>query len=245
MPDAMSDRRAVWATLSELLNRLENGIEKIAAPAPSSNGLNDLEQEVRKLGRTQFKANALASSQAERMEKVVATLEAQQQEQATLVQELAAERVAAARREWLMALLPVLDGLDHAIERGAHYLYRRDLAATVSQLTPEQAVLVSPADRAVLAGWLEGQGLIRDRLLAALEAQGVTPIPTVGERFDPYQHVVVATTTKGQTEPGTIVVEERRGYRTADAVLRFAEVVVYKPGPEKAADGGSAGTATN
>ncbi|HPD40209.1 MAG TPA: nucleotide exchange factor GrpE [Anaerolineae bacterium] len=227
----MNEHRAVWTTLGELLQRLEKGIETNAATQTRGDGLAELEQEIHKLGKTQFKANTLAAEQAERLAKAVELLEEQQQQLQVATQQLVQAQVTAAHREWLMALLPVLDGLDHAISSGERYLQRRDLAATVPNLTPEQAQLVSPADRAMLAGWLEGLQLLRERLLALLEAEGVTPIPTVGELFDPYRHVVVATTTEGATEPGRIVAEERRGYCTAEAVLRFAEVVVYKPAP--------------
>jgi molecular chaperone GrpE len=57
----------------------------------------------------------------------------------------------------------------------------------------------------------------------------VTPIPTVGHPFDPYLHVAVGATSEGEGAPGTIVEEERRGYRTPDSVLRYAEVIVYRP----------------
>jgi molecular chaperone GrpE len=45
--------------------------------------------------------------------------------------------------------------------------------------------LVSPADRAVLSGWLNCLTLVRERLLAILEAGGVSPIPSLGQTFDP------------------------------------------------------------
>jgi len=61
-----------------------------------------------------------------------------------------------------------------------------------------------------------------------LETGGVTPIQTVGHPFDPHQHVAVSTTSQGNGVPGTIVAEERRGYRSPAGVLRYAEVVVYK-----------------
>lgn len=225
----MNEHRAVWTTLAELLHRLERDITAALPAEPSPNGLAELEKEVHKLGKTQFKANTLAAEQAGQLEKTLALLTAQQQQQTALVEQLATERIAAAHQEWLASLLPVLDGLDHAIGSGEQYLWRRDLAATASHFTPAQTVLVSPADRAVLAGWLEGLTLMRERLLKLLETQGVAPIPTVGRPFDPYLHVAVATAVKGAVEPGTIVAEERRGYRTTAAVLRFAEVVVYKP----------------
>ncbi len=225
----MNEHRAVWTTLAELLQRVEKGLSGTHATGASNNGLAELEKEVHKLGKTQFKANTLAAEQTEQLGKALELLEAQQQDLRASVQQLAQAQVAAAHREWLMALLPTLDGLDHALHSGEQYLRRRDLAATAPSLTVDQAVLVSPADRAMLAGWLEGLALVRERLLMLLEAQGVTPIPTVGRLFDPYLHIVVATTTEGATEAGRIVAEERRGYQTAGAVLRFAEVVVYKP----------------
>jgi len=216
----------VWATLSDLLHQLE---EKITSTAESAGGANGLEKELRKLGKTQFRANALAEEQAKRLEKALAELEAKQEAQEALVEELVETRLQEAKQAWLTSLLPALDGLDHAIASGQQYLALRDRAAQASHLTERQAMLVSPADRAKLASWLEGLRLVRERLLAVLEAGGVTSIPTVGHPFDPYLHVAVETTTEGATEPGTIVAEERRGYQTEKGVLRYADVVVYRP----------------
>ena len=98
--------------------------------------------------------------------------------------------------------------------------------------SPAQALLVSPADRAKLAGWLDGLRLVRERMLAILETGGVTPIPTVGQPIDPYLHVAVGTAAGGSGPPGPIVSEERRGYRSPAGVLRYAEVIVYQPEPE-------------
>jgi molecular chaperone GrpE (heat shock protein) len=85
----------------------------------------------------------------------------------------------------------------------------------------------------MLAGWVNGLNLVRERLLAVLESGGVTPIPSVGQMFDPYLHVAVGTSTQipagMEVTPNIIVAEERRGYRTQAGVIRFAEVVVYRP----------------
>lgn len=229
----MSDRRRVWATLADLLTRLERDIVARQLEPPAD--VEALEKEVRKLGKAQFKANMLAEEQAARMEKALVELEAQRAQEAELVERLAAEKVSAARQEWLESLLPALDGLDNAIASGKRYLAARDQAANTPNLTPIQALLVSPADRAKLSNWLDGLRLVRERLLAVLESGGVTPIPTVGQPFDPYQHVAVATTADSNgangtsPAPGTVVAEDRRGYRTADGVLRYADVIVYRP----------------
>jgi hypothetical protein len=79
-----------------------------------------------------------------------------------------------------------------------------------------------------LTAWLDGQRLLRDRLLAILEAEGVKPIPTVGQPFDPYLHVAVGTVRDESRPDGQIVGEERRGYAAGEQVLRYAEVVVVR-----------------
>lgn len=231
----MSERRQVWDTLSKLLTRLERDIDtSLGAKAPSEATLEELEKEIRRLGKTQFKTNALVEEQSTRWEQVVAKLEAAQEQRNQLIEELIRERVAAREMELLEAILPVLDGLENAIASGQRYLEMRDRASEILHAspnppTPAQAIILSPADRAKLAGWLEGLRLVRERLLAILKAAGVTPIPTVGCQFDPYLHIAVGTSREGEGAPGTIVAEERRGYRTPSGVLRYAEVIVYRP----------------
>jgi molecular chaperone GrpE len=226
----MSDRRQMWETLAAFLAQLEREADAASEKdVHLSAALEELKNEVRKLGKAQFKANAMVEDQSARWEQVIAEARAAQEQQAQLVETVAEERVAARERELLEAFLPALDGLESAIASGRRYLEVRDRAASVSSISPAQAVLVSPADRAMLAGWLDGLRLVRERLLAILEAGGVTPIPTVGHPFDPYLHVAVGTAARGEGQAGTIVEEERRGYRCSAGVLRHAEVIVYRP----------------
>jgi len=218
----MSERRQVWETLSNLLARLEAAVRA---------GTSGLDKEVRKLGKAQFKANALAEDQLARLDQVIAGVEGAQQEGAEMLEMVARERAATARQELLEAILPALDGVENAMDSGRRHLATRDRAESSSRLGPAHAVLVSPADRTMLAAWLDGLRLVRERLLALLEAGEVTPIPTVGQPFDPFLHLAVATTTAPPVDgaSGTIVEEERRGYRSPAGVLRYAEVVVYRP----------------
>ncbi|HDQ71948.1 MAG TPA: nucleotide exchange factor GrpE [Chloroflexi bacterium] len=229
----MSDRRQIWETLSTLLAQLEQEVETaLAQKAQPSAAVEALEQEIHKLGKVQFKTNALVESQDARWarwEEALAHIQEERQQRQQLVETIASERVTARERELLETILPALDGLENAIASGKKYLQVRDKAAQSPHLTPAQATLVSPADRAKLAGWLEGLRLVRQRLLAVLEAGGVTPIPTVGHPFDPYLHVAVGATQQGTGAPGAIVAEERRGYQSSNGVLRYAEVIVYRP----------------
>ncbi len=223
----MSAHRQVWETLARLLDRVENSVAPVP-PAPAN-----LELEIRKLGKTQLKANLLVEEQTAQVKQSIAAAQAAQEQNSRLFEAFSAERAVQAQKDTLEAILPALDGLEHAIASGQRYLRTRDRAAANPNLTPEQVVLVSPADRAVLAGWLSGLNLVRERLRAILEAGGVTPIPSIGQLFDPYLHIAVGTSTQLpvglEAPPNIIVAEERRGYRTSAGVIRFAEVIVYRP----------------
>ncbi len=247
----MSERRLVWSTLANLLTRLERDVEvRLGAQDEAPAGLDVLEKEVRRLAKTQFQANALAKEQADKWEKALTEVSAAYAQQEKTVETLVAEQVARAQQAWIESLLPVLDGLDKAIASGQQYLHDRkhavvsedtpsnggaqprlasDVSSDVAQGVIGQVALAGSADRAKLASWLDGLRMVRARLLALLEAHNVSPIPTVGHMFDPYQHVVVATSPEGAERPGMIVAEEQRGYRSKTGVLRYADVVVYRP----------------
>jgi len=204
----MSHKRHVWETISDLASRLND---------LSGDSLAKLEEQLSKLGREQYKSNTLAQAQAERLQ---ATLESLQTAM-TRLEAAQQEAVQKARLDVLKTLLPVLDGLEAGLESG-----QRQIAPLTPQGWGEggqnsQAV-------AILTAWLDGQRLLRDRLLAILNEAGIQPIPTVGQPFDPYRHVAVGTVEDETLPDGHIVAEERRGYAAGDHVLRYAEVVVVR-----------------
>lgn len=111
------------------------------------------------------------------------------------------ERSTAARsgkREIILPLLDVLDGFDRALEH------------------------MSGAPSSVLDGF---QALQR-KLLGLLASHGVTPLPSVGETFNPEVHDAVGTVASDEVEPNTVTEELQRGYRWGDDVLRPARVRV-------------------
>ena len=196
-----SYRRQVWATLADLLQRVENRSETA--------DLLELKEEVRKLGKTQLKANTLSENQATQWQTALAALQSAQT-QANQTQ---------ADQRLLEAILPALDGVEEAIASG------QQLLAQMGEASAEQKIL---------SGWLDGLRLVRERLLAVLESGGVTVIAAVGRPFDPYLHRAVGVTTElpvewGNGRHGLVVSEERRGYQTSAGVLRYADVIVYKP----------------
>ena len=67
--------------------------------------------------------------------------------------------------------------------------------------------------------WQQLEGFLRD--------QGVEPIPTIGQVFDPAYHEVLSTVpATAETPANTIVTEVKAGYRIADRLLAPAQVIV-------------------
>ncbi len=87
--------------------------------------------------------------------------------------------------------------------------------------------MVSPDEH--WAAWLHGVEFVRERLLEVLAAEGVQPIETEGQPFDPDRHHAVEVIAADATlAAGVIAQETRRGYVCGDTVLRYAEVVVAR-----------------
>jgi molecular chaperone GrpE len=111
------------------------------------------------------------------------------------------ERSTAARsgkREIMLSLLEVLDGFDRALS------HIRDEPSSVA----------------------EGLQALHRKLLGLLEAQGVTPLQSLGETFNPELHDAIGSFQSEKFEPGTVADEVQRGYRWGDDVLRPARVRV-------------------
>lgn len=76
--------------------------------------------------------------------------------------------------------------------------------------------------------WLKGLELTVQKLDALLADQGVTPIATVGEPFDPKLHEAIGTIESEEHAEDTVLAELRRGYRHHDRVVRPALVRVAR-----------------
>jgi molecular chaperone GrpE len=111
------------------------------------------------------------------------------------------ERTNAARsgkRDIILQLLEVLDGFDRALQ------HLDDASPSLS----------------------EGLQALHRKLLGLLEAQGITPLQSLGETFNPELHDAIGTVKREDVEPGTVAEEMQRGYRWGDDVLRPARVRV-------------------
>jgi molecular chaperone GrpE len=104
-----------------------------------------------------------------------------------------------AKADLISRILDVLDGFDRAL-------------ATI----PEE-----------LKGtpWVEGMWLLERKLRGILESEGLKPVDSLGQQFDPYQHEAVAHVPSDQPE-GTVITEHQKAYRLHEKLIRPALVTV-------------------
>lgn len=90
-----------------------------------------------------------------------------------------------------------------------------------------RAFTVVPADQAD-SDWVNGFRMIQRKLDAFLESEGVQPIPTAGQHFDPALHHAVTHEEADDYQEDQIISEVARGYRLGEKVLRPSMVRVAK-----------------
>jgi molecular chaperone GrpE len=72
----------------------------------------------------------------------------------------------------------------------------------------------------------QGLRMVQWQLNELLRTEGLTPVDTVGERFDPHVHEAVENVASGEYPEGTVVEEVRKGYLLGGEMLRPARVKV-------------------
>jgi molecular chaperone GrpE len=74
----------------------------------------------------------------------------------------------------------------------------------------------------------EGVRATREQLLAALEREGLTPVASDGESFDPAVHEAVMGQPSDEHEEDTVIMTLERGYVLNGKPIRPAKVIVAK-----------------
>ncbi|MCC6993449.1 MAG: nucleotide exchange factor GrpE [Deltaproteobacteria bacterium] len=118
------------------------------------------------------------------------------------------EAEARGRKGLLLAVLPVIDNLERALE------------AADSTATGAAAASIS-----------EGVRLVHKQLLSSLEKFDVKVLPAVGQPFDPNLHEAIQQIETAEQPAGTVVKELQRGYGMGGKLLRPAMVAVAKAPP--------------
>jgi molecular chaperone GrpE len=100
----------------------------------------------------------------------------------------------------VVALLPVLDNFERALEAGGESV--EDFKAGIE--------------------------MIYRQFQDVLRAEGLSPIPAVGEQFDPARHEAVIQEESADYPENTVLAELRRGYCLKDKVIRPVLVKIAK-----------------
>ena len=213
--------------------------------------LERMEKQIQRAGKEQFRANALTEATQTRLGTVletIQTLDEDRNRELERAQEALEGVRTAGRAAFFSRFLPAMDSLEEALAAG-----RRQLAGWGEESGPAGALpfgqrlslawrllggswipweaSATPRERLrseSLAGWLTGLELLRERLLEHFAEEGIRPMVTVGEPFDPQLHLAFKTVPAEAVPPGTIVAETRAGYQVDGTVLRYAEVIVAK-----------------
>lgn len=112
---------------------------------------------------------------------------------------IAIDRIRREKRELLNRVLEVVDNLERALS------YQDTM------------------DRESLQ---QGMRMLQWQLNELLKSEGLTPVPTVGEPFDPYVHEAIESVASADQPEGVVVEEVRKGYKLGDDTLRPARVKV-------------------
>jgi molecular chaperone GrpE len=186
----------------------------------------------------QHDANAVEQEETIDMEAEEAESAEEQDELESLKAELEAAQTQAAE---------YLDGWQRTQAEFSNYKKRQEVdraqltvlanAALMRKLLPvvddfERAMGSLPPNLSKLT-WCEGVSLIKLKMDALLESEGVTSIATDGQSFDPRYHEAVTYEEVEGYADGQIIGEVQRGYMLNDRVLRPALVRVAKaPAPQ-------------
>jgi molecular chaperone GrpE len=81
-----------------------------------------------------------------------------------------------------------------------------------------------PAREQLFDSFLEGYGLIANRLRRVLASEQIAHIPCEGKPVDPELMTVIEVVDEPRDRPGTVVKELRRGYTWRGRLIRCAEV---------------------
>jgi molecular chaperone GrpE len=111
----------------------------------------------------------------------------------------------------------------------------------------KRALEAVPADRLEsdedLKALAEGVDMTAREMERLLQKNSITPIPALGERFDPHRHQAMFEVPDSSVPAGTVVQVMQEGYQIGDRVLRAALVGVSKGGPASPPEFGRTDTA--
>ncbi len=151
---------------------------------------------------------------------------------------LSAEEQLAAVNDQLLRALAELENTRRRAERersealkyGA-MAFARDMLSVVDNLQRALKAVKELTDDALpetATAMLEGVAATERDLLTSLQRHKVTPIPAMGEKFNPNLHEAMFETPSTDQPAGTVIEEIETGYVMGDRLLRPAKVGIAK-----------------
>jgi molecular chaperone GrpE len=104
--------------------------------------------------------------------------------------------------------------------------YKRDLIEKVLDVMDNLDRAMRYEDSMDRESLQQGLRMVQWQLGELLRAEGLTPVPTVGERFDPHRHEAVDKVPSAEHPEGIVIEEVRKGYMMGNDLLRPARVMV-------------------
>ncbi|HEU5367317.1 MAG TPA: nucleotide exchange factor GrpE [Ktedonobacterales bacterium] len=104
--------------------------------------------------------------------------------------------------------------------------YKKDLLEKVVAVMDNLERAINYQDSMNREGLQQGLRMVQWQLSEILRTEGLTPVPTVGERFDPHIHEAVETVEDTDQPEGMVVEEIQKGYMMGEDMLRPARVKV-------------------
>jgi molecular chaperone GrpE len=74
----------------------------------------------------------------------------------------------------------------------------------------------------------EGTRVLHQQMLEILASEGLQPIESLGQKFDPFRHEALFQVKKEDLEEDTVAEEIQKGYLFNSRVIRFSKVAVAK-----------------
>ncbi len=104
--------------------------------------------------------------------------------------------------------------------------YKKDLLEKVVAVMDNLERAISYQDTLNREGLQQGLRMVQWQLSEMLRNEGLTPVPTIGQRFDPHIHEAVETVEDTDQPDGMVVEEVQKGYMLGEEMLRPARVKV-------------------
>jgi molecular chaperone GrpE len=196
----------------------------------------EIKKSLTRMGREQFKSITVLEGQQAAMESAISRLKedlAQKDQQILSLKQSLGENEREQRIKILQSLFPVLDGLEEGLLMFPQLSTitnsaKKNWLRRIFDRNPGEE---STDSSQLLEDWMEGLRLIHRRMLNLLEREGIRPIPSLGEPFDPHFHIAVGAEYRQDVAENIIVAEQLKGYQIENRPLRLAEVVVAKSSP--------------